>query len=258
MTVIGRWGRLATVRGPLPQIPHEHARPRTYTEAADGTRYEVSAPVSRRMWEWPLGGRDNAALAAIRQLDHDSSKGHLYWMDDTALRSNMIRPEVADPTASHLGLADAGVTVTVDGHVFDCVDGPVSVDVPTVDGDGYTVRVDAGAHAGTLVSVTVESLDGDQQTTGTIGSDTQALAGTPEQLTVGWTASTEAGVRVTVDGAAWAALQMVETAHDPGGWLLGGGIPEVVMEGLSPTLDHATPDEILWRGASVTLVEVDS
>lgn len=246
MITIGRWGRLAEVLGPLPRMVHEYSRPRTYTEAADGTRFEVSAPVSRRTWQWTLEGRRKADLDAIRQLDHDSSKGHLHWMDSTAERSNMVRPEVAEPRAPHLGLSDEG-TATVDGRLWDVVGGEVRVDVPTIQGVNYTVEVRASAST----SLTAETLDIDR----TVGAPVASQVGTG-LLSDSWTAGSEAGVRITVDGDGWSGLQMFVTAHDPGGWLLGGGIPEVVMEGLSPALAEATPDEI-WRGASVTLVEVD-
>lgn len=258
-TLIGRWGRLADVRAGAP-FPVEHADTADVATALTGRTHGPPSvrPVSRRRWSWDISGLTDAEAAKVEQLLHDQTKGRLWWYEPTALGSNMVPADVAEPTPPDLGVSDAATTVTVDGHTFDCVSGEVDRDVPTVDGVGYTAKVQAGVHAGTLVSLTVESLDGDQAVSGTLGSDTQAAAGAAEELSVVWAASTEAGVRVTVDGAAWSGLQMFETAKDPGGWRPGRGIPQVVMLGAGQQLQWSTPSgDTLWRGASVTLVEVD-
>ena len=194
-----------------------------------------------------MGVIDDADAALLEQLVHDSRRGPLWWYDPTAPSSNMILAGEADPVPSRT--LSAVAAAVVDGRTWDMVSGVQSSQVPTVEGVGYRVDVRVSA-ASTL---TVETLDGDATVLGTAGTDTGTGV-----LSVSWTAATEAGVKVTVDGDGWSGVQMVDVAGDPAGWRPGRGCPRVHMSGLDQQLLWAlATGEVRWRDTSVTLTEVD-
>ena len=244
--LIGRWGRMVEVAESGP-YPVSTSRPDTIQTSLYGHRYVTPGRVARRRWEWPMGVIDDADAALLEQLVHDSRRGPLWWYDPTAPSSNMILAAEADPVPSRT--LSAVAAAVVDGRTWDMVSGVQSSQVPTVAGVGYRVDVRASAAS----TVTVETLDSDAAVVATAG----LVPGTGV-LSVVWTADTEAGVKVTVDGDGWSGVQMVDVAGDPAGWRPGRGCPKVHLSGLDQRLLWAlTAGEVRWRDMSVQLSEVD-
>lgn len=260
---LGPLGRLRTVPNPAPAVSTARTRAGSELTTLGGLVYAQRAPRSRAAWEIAHTWCAPDSLAHLAACASGALPGPLYLYTRDAALTNLLRADVAAPCSAGttaLGVVAGTVPVampsgveTLTGAVQQASQGAWTPVVPLRGTTPLALSVWASAAGAAIVWRTVTAV-GAQLATGTL---TTAAAGggfwaaatvTPGVTAAGIQVALAAGTR-TVGG-----LRLTEGEHEQV-WVPGRGVPQVVVDDPSETLQLVTSTEVL-ADYSITIREV--
>lgn len=254
----------------FPEVPVEIERAGSSWTTLGGRRVAQRAPRPLRSWSMDYRLIDPADLAYLSALASGAVPGPHYLYTEAAAQSNLLPADIAAPGAMGVsGLRGAGGAALAVGTVLAPVQGAL-VSVAAVTGlaaagdwsetvplplGSYRLACWASATGNVLAWRSVDA-SGAQVSTGTLSA---ALSAGAFRATGSVTVSGAAvGVQVRVPAAAGrrvGAVRLVAGTTAPDSWLPGQGVPQVVVDDPSETLQLVTAGRIA-ADYSVTLREV--
>lgn len=216
-----------------------------------GRRMIQRSPRLQRDWSVSLGQwREPADVAYLTACADGSIPGPLYLHTQDAALSNLLPSDVAAPcrmgtvalgsVAGAVAVSMAEGAVPSSGVVQQATAGAWSATIP-VRQVAHTLSAWASA-AGAALSWRTATVAGAQVATGTLTA--AAVSGGFRASTTFTPGATAVGVQVRIPAGSLVVggLRLTEGAHDPV-WLPGEGVPQVVVDDPSRTLQLATATE---------------
>jgi len=254
----------------FPEVPVAPDRPSSEWRTMSGRRIVQRAPRPLRSWSMDYRLIDPADLAYLSALATGAVPGPHYLYTEAAAQTNLLPADVAAPGAMGVsGLKGAGGAALAVGTVLAPVQGAL-VSVAAVTGQAaagdwsQTVPLPLGSYSlacwasatGNVLAWRSVDAAGAQVSTGTLSAAASAGAfRAPGAVTVSGAA---VGVQLRVPPAAGrrvGAVRRIAGAALPHAWLPGQGVPPVVVDDPSGTLQLVTADRVA-ADYSITLREV--
>lgn len=261
---LGPLGRLRTVPNPAPAVSTARTRAGSELTTLGGLVYAQRAPRSRAAWEIAHTWCAPDSLAHLAACASGALPGPLYLYTRDAALTNLLPADVAAPCqAGTTALGEVAGTVavgmpsgveTLTGAIQSATGaGAWSRTVPVLPGVDYVLSAWGAGIPGPLIEWRTVSTGGGQVSTGVVigSAEGGSLYGA-----VAITAGSAAGVQVRLGAGqrTVGGLRLTEGEHDPV-WVPGRGVPQVVVDDPSETLQLVTSTEVL-ADYSITIREV--